>query len=228
MKSVVSTLTRRLRRLAALTSMPVYCRLYGLQRIGPSYFVRTTINDKSIVLDCGLGYDADFSAAIITRYGAQCHGVDPTRKHQAVLATVAGRHGDRLRLYPVAVAGTTGFMTFYEPIDQVSGSVFNGHVNASRAISYAVPSMTLKDLAAHIGVSRIDVLKLDVEGAEYDILEQQDDEWVKTISQIIVEFHHHCVKAFTLDDTKRAVAKLRSMGYRSYSTDGINYLFFRK
>jgi hypothetical protein len=118
-------------------------------------------------------------------------------------------------------------MTFYEATDQISGSLFDGHVNASRAISYAVTSMTLQDLVAHIGVSRIDVLKLDIEGAEYDLLAKQDDEWFRNIGQIIVEFHHHCIKAFSLDDTKRAIERLTLLGYHSYSVDGINFLFFR-
>jgi len=223
---MLSTTLRRLRRLAALMLSGVYCWRYGLQRIGP-YFVRTTINSQTVLLDCGLGNDADFSDEIITRYGSQCHGVDPTRKHQGALSAVMSRHADRLHLHPVALAGTTGSATFYEAVDQISGSLFEDHVNARRAIAYPVPSMTLEDLAAHIGVSRIDVLKLDIEGAEYEVLASAGDGTLKNIGQIIIEFHHHCVGAFTSDDTQRAIGRLTALGYRHYSVDGINYLFFR-
>lgn len=227
MLSTVSKIGRRLRRLAAVTSSPVYCWLYGLRRIGPNYFVRTTIDNKSIVLDCGLGDDADFSDAMITRYGAQCHGVDPTRKHQPALSAIAGKLGSLFQLHPFAVAGRSGSFTFYESIDQVSGSLFDGHVNAKRSTSYPVRSTTIPDLMASIGAATVDVLKLDVEGAEYDVLASMDDHSFANIGQLIVEFHHHCVKGITPDDMKREIARLTGLGFCSYSVDGSNYLFFR-
>ncbi len=224
---MLSTLARRARRVTALISRPIYCRLHRLQKIAPSYFIRPMLDRTSIVIDCGLGNDASFSGAIVSRYGAQCHGVDPTRKHQAALSAVAAKHGGRLRLYPFALAATTGSLTFYEPIDQVSGSLFNDHVNATRAISYTVPAMTLKDLMSHIGVASVDVLKLDIEGAEYGVLANTSEDLLAGIGQMIVEFHHHCLKVCTVSDTQRAVARLSALGYQSYSEDGINYLFFR-
>jgi FkbM family methyltransferase len=227
MVSIVSRITARLRRLAALTLSPLYCWLYGLMKIGPCYFVRNTLNNQSIVLDCGLGNDADFSGALITRYGVHCHGVDPTRKHQPALAAIAAKYGSLFRLHQLAVAGRGGFVTFYESIDQVSGSVFEGHVNAAHSTSYSVPSMTIGDLMASIGAATVDVLKLDIEGAEYEVLAGMDDRTFAKIGQLVVEFHHHCVKGVTRDDTNRAVARLDGLGYRRYSVDGINYLFFR-
>lgn len=226
-KGIAATAVRRLRRLAALTLMPIHCRRYCLQRIGPSYFIRKTIDASSVVIDCGLGNDADFSDEIITRYDSQCHGVDPTRKHQEALAAVVSRHTNRLHLYPIALAGTTGSVTFREAVDQISGSVFDSHVNAGHAISYTVPSKTLEDLIEHIGVARIDILKLDIEGSEYEVLASIGDDRLRSIGQLIVEFHHHCVGAFTSDDTKRAIGRLTALGFRSYSADGINFLFFR-
>jgi FkbM family methyltransferase len=223
---VISTLVRRTRRLAALAAMPVYCRRYGLERIDPCYFVRPTIDARSIVLDCGLGNNADFSDAIIRRFHATCHGVDPTRKHQAPLGTVASRHADRLLLHPVALAGTTGWLTFYEPREYISGSLFEGHVNAGSATSYTVRSLSFEDLLAKIGATRIDLLKLDIEGAEYDVLAGISDETLKNIGQIIVEFHHYCVKGVTEADTRRVVDRITHLGFQTYSIDRINYLFF--
>jgi FkbM family methyltransferase len=50
-----------------------------------------------------------------------------------------------------------------------------------------VPSITLEDIYTEIGTD-IDLLKLDIEGAEYKILEN-----IKPIpKQITVEFHEHC------------------------------------
>jgi FkbM family methyltransferase len=227
MSPAISTAIRRMRRLGALTAMPVYCRRYGLERIDPCYFVRPTIDAESIVLDCGLGDNADFSDAIIRRFNAACHGVDPTQKHQASLAMVASRHADRFLLHPVALAGTTGWTTFYEAPEKISGSLFEGHVNAGGAHTYTVRSLSFGDLLASIGAPRIDLLKLDIEGAEYDVLAGIGDETLQSIGQIIVEFHHYCVKGVTETDTRRVVSRIKDLGFQSYSIDRINYLFFQ-
>ena len=224
---MVSTAVRRFRRLATLTATPLYTRLYGLERIGPNYFVRKTIDARSVVLDCGLGDNADFSDAIIARFGARCHGVDPTRKHQASLAAVASHHGNHLRICPVALAGKTGCMTFYEATNQMSGSLFSEHVNAKNAACYPVRCLTYADLLSEMGLSRIDLLKLDIEGAEYEVLGGIGHRTLARIGQIVVEFHHHCVQGLAAKDTRKIVARLKRLGFQSFSLDGINYLFFR-
>jgi FkbM family methyltransferase len=223
----VSTSARRLRRLAALAVTPFYSVKYGIERIGPGYFVRTTIDAQSVVLDCGLGNNADFSDAIITRFAARCHGVDPTRKHQASLRAVASRHGDRLQLCPVALAGVSGTAIFYEAMDQISGSLSARHVNAKSAICYPVRCLSLEDLMAEIGLSRIDLLKLDIEGAEYEVLASIGDEKLAGIGQIVVEFHHYCVQGLLAQHTRNMVIRLKRLGFQSYTVDAINYLFFR-
>jgi FkbM family methyltransferase len=223
----LSTAARRLRRLAALGVAPVYALKYGIEKIGPGYFVRTTMDADSVVLDCGLGNNADFSDAIIRRFGARCHGADPTRKHQASLAAVASRHADHLRICPVALSANSGSATFYEAVDQISGSLFGEHVNAKSAVSYPVRCFTFDDLMDELGLARIDLLKLDIEGAEYEVLASIGDEKLASIGQIVVEFHHYCVPRFVQKHTRITVARLKRLGFQSYSVDGINYLFFQ-
>jgi FkbM family methyltransferase len=223
----VSTAARRFRRLAALAVAPVYSLKYGIERIDPGYFVRNTIDTNSMVLDCGLGNNADFSDAIIERFGARCHGVDPTRRHQTSLAAVASRHADHLSICPVALAGISGSATFYEAVDQISGSLFGEHVNAKSAVSYTVRCFTFDDLMDELGLARVDLLKLDIEGAEYEVLASIGDEKLASIGQIVVEFHHHCVSRFLETHTRIMVSRLKRLGFQSYSVDGINYLFFR-
>jgi FkbM family methyltransferase len=227
-KTTVSFRASTVRRVASLIASPAYCWRYGLQRLGANYFVRDTLNAGSVVIDCGLGCDADFSEAVITRYGCHCYGIDPTRKHQEVLAEVASRQNGRLHLHPLAVAGISGTLTFHEPVYHVSGSLYDDHRNTRMdAVSYSVPAVTIEDLMTRLRTPRVGLLKMDIEGAEYDVLAGMRDELLCKIDQMIVEFHHHCVSAYTLEDTKRAIARLISLGFRSYSVDAVNYLFFR-
>lgn len=68
-----------------------------------------------------------------------------------------------------------------------------GHSEDRPVQKITVPAITLQDIYNEIGTD-IDILKLDIEGAEYAILEN-----IEPIpKQITVEFHEHCHK--TLHD----------------------------
>ena len=54
---------------------------------------------------------------------------------------------------------------------------------------FVVKSMTLQDAMAWAGVGQVDLLKLDCEGAEYDILYSADRSVLARIPRIVMEFH---------------------------------------
>jgi hypothetical protein len=92
-------------------------------------------------------------------------------------------------------------------------------------VSYEVPAVGLNRLREHVGVDRVDFLKLDLEGAEYELLDTVSSEDLAPFAQIFVEFHHHAVAAITIRDTERVVARVCQMGFNAHSLDDHNYLF---
>jgi FkbM family methyltransferase len=84
---------------------------------------------------------------------------------------------------PVAVAAESDRITFHESDLNVSGSLLADHVNVVRdsGSAYDVEALDLSDLARRIGADQIDILKLDLEGAEYDVLQGASDSMPKTI-----------------------------------------------
>lgn len=62
-----------------------------------------------------------------------------------------------------------------------------GHSEDRPVQKITVPCITLRDIYKEIGTD-IDLLKLDIEGAEYEILENLEP----IPKQITVEFHEHC------------------------------------
>jgi len=220
---------RRLMTAALWPLKTLQAARWRLTRVEPCYFIRDTLTAQSIVVDCGLGPDADFSQAIIRRYGCICHGFDPTRRHQRSLSAVCDQYPSRFRLYPYAVAGTSGVVTFYENPSQVSGSVCSGHINVrcGAAECYEVRAVTLTGLMDTVGSSVIDLLKLDVEGCEYEVLAGLSPALAARIPQLVVEFHHHCITGVRGSATRQTIGHLADLGYASYTRDGLNYLFFQ-
>ena len=212
--------SRRARRLAARE--PIVA-------IPPCYFVAAGLSPDSAVVDCGTGPDADFSQAILARFGSRCHGVEPTRKHHRALDGVVEASGGRFTYIPRALALQGPRLTFHESDMNVSGSILEDHVNVrrDRTITYDVETVTIDGLFELFSLARIDLLKLDVEGAEYALLDVVAPDTLMRIGQLIVEFHDHCVPRFSPRDTRRIIRRLECAGFAVYSADAINYLFFR-
>ena len=98
---------------------------------------------------------------------------------------------------------------------------------ATRSNTYEVEAVTLGELVKRVGVAVVDLIKLDLEGAEYELLSRTQQAEFAHFKQMFVEFHHRCT-GHDLADTKATVQKLRRVGFQSFTLDGDNYLFYRK
>ncbi len=89
------------------------------------------------------------------------------------------------------------------------------------------PVKTLSTIMRELGHERIDILKMDIEGAEYAVLEDILRS-PPPIGQILVEFHHR-MPGHSLDQTRAAIERLRERGYRVFdvSPRGTEYAFVR-
>ena len=69
-------------------------------------------------------------------------------------------------------------------------------------------------------------MKIDIEGYEYALIDHLDEENLKAISQLIIEFHHGTVKKYAFEDTLRAIEKIKSFGMKSILYNGRDCLFY--
>jgi EAL domain-containing protein (putative c-di-GMP-specific phosphodiesterase class I) len=65
------------------------------------------------------------------------------------------------------------------------------------------------------GQQHVDLLRLDIEGAEYDVLELLPEMRLRP-TQLVIDFHHH-IPPNHIAQTERALALLHSLGYRIYA-----------
>lgn len=173
----------------------------------PSGFLRA----DSVVIDVGLGEDISFSKSLIDAYGCRVHGFDPTPQAIAHVESL-GYQGFTLHKY--GLAGKRGRATFHLPINgsHVSGSLIQERHVGRRQIE--VQLITVGDLFEIASAERIDLLKMDIEGAEYGVISSPEfAQRSPHVRAVNIEFHHrweHCGKQATLD----AVARLRELGFR--------------
>lgn len=229
----MSLITRATRRLGR--ELKKYVRLRKVRRAGlafepPNFLYRPDLSPQSVVIDGGCSYQADFSIFLIRRYGLRAFGVDPTRKHAAALRELEAQHPGRFVHVPCAIAAVDSVLTFTESRTNESGSLLQDHVNVVRddTTSYDVDAVTLQSLLKRIGVDTVDLLKLDLEGAEYELLGSVTSDQLRPFQQVFVEFHHHAVSRFQEADSRRIVQRIMGFGFDAISVDDHNYLFYRR
>jgi len=209
----------------------------GFERLGTKYggwwIYAPAVGKKPLLIDCGLGVDISFPVAFLERFGGEVVGVDP---NPAALDYVAGRRPERMQVRPEAFWLEAGqAITFHLPrpaaelpkgADGVSGSLLDSHSYAGAA-TLKVRTTSLAEILAQTGRQECDVLKLDIEGAEYDVLAAlcRSGE-VRRARQLLVEYHHHCTDR-TLADTESSMALIEAAGFKVAHTEDRNCVFLR-
>lgn len=176
------------------------------------FFVATDfINENSVVYSFGIGEDISFDLEIIRKYGAHVYGFDPTPKSIKWISEQAVPK--EFRFYDFGISDKTGDAVFYFPKnpDFVSGSVVAAQSNIDVNNGIDVHLKTLADTAQFLNHQKIDILKMDIEGSEYDVLENivKSDLY---IGQILVEFHDRFFENGT-EKTIRILNILREKGF---------------
>ena len=193
------------------------------------YLVQGSIGALKTAVDVGCGFDADFSMFMIKTYGMKAFGVDPTRKHAVPLQKLQSDSAGAFTYVPLAVSSENGTISFNESVENVSGSILEDHRNVRNQLTnkYEVESCNLRSLPARLGLDRIEYIKLDLEGAEYGLIDSVQPGDLARYDQLFIEFHHHAVPSFSEQDTLNAVRAIESEGFKSYTLTGRDYLFYR-
>jgi FkbM family methyltransferase len=227
--SLISRVTRRIGRDLKKHARLRRARTEGLSFVEPNFLYRPDLTPDSVVIDAGCSHEADFSVCLMQRHGVRAIGVDPTRKHQDALRRIEAQHPGRFSHVPWAIAATDATLRFHESRVNESGSLFDDHVNviSDDTASYDVEAVTLGTLLARLGLDAVDILKLDLEGAEYELFERATPRDLQPFRQLFVEFHHHALRHVGEADTRRLVRHIADSGFRTFSVDDHNFLFYR-
>jgi len=95
-----------------------------------------------------------------------------------------------VRVVQAACSGQTGPRAFYRRGDTAQSSLYNQDVYGSEFLQAGeVATVTLQELFAQQGIECCDLLKLDCEGAEYEILMNAPAAVLQRVERIAMEYH---------------------------------------
>ena len=184
------------------------------------------LNSNSVVYSVGVGSNIDFDLALIEELKLAVYAFDPTPRSIEWIKKQSLTKS--FKFIPVGLGSNDGEMEFFPPRKESSThfSPIDRYDNLE-VETIKAPVKTLKSIAQEFGHQTIDLLKMDIEGAEYDVIDNLEEQEVE-INQILIEFHH-MYKGNRLDYTKNAIDKLRKLGFEFFHISQRTYEFsFRK
>lgn len=205
---ILSCQVRHLRNTVSINK-----KWYG-NKYGGFYVCPDIINDNSIVYSFGIGEDISFDIKMIDEHKCDVFAFDPTPKSVKWVKQYKSMPS-KFNFFDYGLADRSGPFDFFLPknTEYVSGSfVIQDCVDATNRVQVEMKSF--KDIIKILGHNKVDVLKMDIEGAEYKVLDSILSSPI-LINQILIEFHDRLFidgKCKTID----AIKRLNNCGYEIF------------
>lgn len=177
--------------------------MIGIETIEFHTFHPRFIGRDSLVLDLGANFGR-FSHQIADRYGCRCLALEPSPEVFPHL-----RDSERVRKYQIAVCGTSGAVPFHVSEQDLASTILP-LPGAVRTVE--VPAVKLEDFIREHGRDRIALVKMDIEGAEVEVMDSCSDALLASIEQLSIEFHDFC-GLVSGANVRRIVDRLEKLGF---------------
>lgn len=183
----------------------------GLVRLGTGYggyvVPAALIASDWVCYSAGLGEDVSFELELSRRYGCMVETFDPVPKSAEYMATVV-EGSPLIRFHPWGLWSSDSTQRFYAPTDP--GHVSHSIANLQGTETFIeVECRSIDSVMKELGHDHLDLLKLDIEGAEYAVLDGLIEAGI-TPSVLCVDVH----KVGTVAEMAALVARLREIDLR--------------
>jgi len=168
-------------------------------------FLPRFIDKDSVIVDLGANH-GDFQRAMIQRFKCRVVAIEPVKELYDGI-----ERNPLLELLPLAVGGKNQMIAmniFQARCASVLGPVTSDEPQKTQPIEM----VTLAELRQRAGVGQIDLIKMDIEGAEIDLFDACSDEELQSVMQITVEFHEFLYPE-QAEAVARILARMRSIGF---------------
>ena len=226
--SIFTKSKQRFRRhkLKQLGIEPVSCKTSALYGGDHGWVVdESLLNRESVIYSVGVGSNIDFDLELINSFGATVHAFDPTpRSIEWVKNQQLPKH---FIFHPFGLSAENGHMDFFPPAKASSThfSPIDRYGDTNNIVR--APVKDIDTIASELKHKEIDLLKMDIEGAEYEVIEALPKNRV-AINQILIEFHH-MYKGIPISKTVDAISTLSNLGFELFNISQRTYEFsFRK
>lgn len=194
------------------------------------YGNKINISPNDIVYDLGANIGA-FTKWVTFYNPKSIYSFEPTPSlYKDLLKTF--EHNSNVNVLDLAITNTNKLINFYSftedtsntlietPIENIIPEKFNGIIE--------VQGINLEEYVKKHNLPLPTLLKIDIEGSEYDFFENTSNDFFINISQMIIEFHHNSSGIEKLDKINTIIKRFLNLGYKIQVKEGDsidNYMF---
>jgi FkbM family methyltransferase len=181
-----------------------------------------------IVLSFGIGTDLSFERDLVRRFNATVHAFDPTPIALEWVNTQ--KLPSTIQVHPWGIADYDGELELELPQQHgVSFVPVASGPGGPAARTVRCPVRRLETIARELAIPAIDILKLDIEGAEIDAIPDILDTRIP-IRQLLVEYHHRWDPTNGPAKTQQSLRQIFDAGFELFyiSERGLEFSFRRR
>lgn len=186
-------------------------------------FCPGNLNEDAVVVSAGVGRDISFELGLIQEFGCKILLLDPSPTGIATMAQAPNQH-PKLHFLKMALAGQDRRIIFHEPLNAEEGS-FSAFVGTRKGPE--VEGISLATLTKRHRLNKIDLLKLDIEGAEYELIDSILKSNIQ-VTQICVEYHNQILPGIPTAWTAGSLLRLWLRGWQIIHKDGGNHTLWNQ
>ncbi|NKB19934.1 MAG: FkbM family methyltransferase [Alphaproteobacteria bacterium] len=172
-------------------------------------FYAPALNKDSIALDLGAS-TALFGHEVADEIGCQFHAVEALPENFERI-----KETDLLKKHHFAICGEDKSQNFSVVDDEDRWGLIRSGGVADQGETVEVPGITLKSFLGHIGADLIDLAKIDIESAEIAMFDSTDDETLRSIKQISIEFHDF-MDPNLIEPVQRILQRMDVLGFHTF------------
>jgi FkbM family methyltransferase len=153
------------------------------------YGCQIASGDMKVMVDAG-AFIGDTAAYFLSRFPElKVWALEPQPDNYSLALENLAPYGQRVSLLPYGLAASSGKACF-------AGAATGGGLSAKGNV---VNVISMSDLMERYQISRIDLLKIDIEGGEKDVLAPSASIWLNRVDMIMVELHSSEIERSVLE-----------------------------
>jgi FkbM family methyltransferase len=158
--------------------------------IDPDAIHRVDLDGSSVVWDVG-AYRGNGAARLHRLYGGRVYGFEPSPE---AYEHMVERFADEPEIVPLPYGLAAADEEHPLKIGGPGSSIYGGHFGDSDTVPVQIHDVV--GAMDELGAERIDLMKINIEGAEYDLLDRMlDTHAVERVRYLLIQFHEWHPKA---------------------------------
>ena len=145
----------------------------------------TDLSENSIVFDLG-GYEGQWTSDIYSRYNCNIYIFEPVKAYANI---IKHRFNQNPKIYVFGYGLASSTQEVPITIDEFASTILNNKVEYKK--TEIIKLLDFHQFIIQENINSIDLIKINIEGAEYDLLEYLiDKNIIDKIGTLLIQFHN--------------------------------------